>query len=86
MGRFLKENKFKSLRLVTSNYHIKRSLLEFQQQMPSKEIIPHPVFTNNFTLKSWWRSSSTAKLILLEYNKYLAIKIAYLLGRNFDYY
>src|SRR3546814_1991195 len=34
---------YKSLRLVTSNYHMARSLLEFRRLMPEIEIVPHPV-------------------------------------------
>lgn len=33
-----------SLRLVTSNYHMPRALIEFRRAMPDVEILPHPVF------------------------------------------
>lgn len=68
---WMKANKFKSLRLVTSNYHLPRSLIEFQSAMPDIKIIPHPVFTDNFELNKWWLFPMTVKLIMLEYNKYL---------------
>ena len=35
---------FRSLRLVTANYHLPRSMLEFHSAMPDVEIIEHPVF------------------------------------------
>lgn len=37
------ENNIKSLRLVTSNYHMRRALREFHNAMPDIKIIAHPV-------------------------------------------
>jgi uncharacterized SAM-binding protein YcdF (DUF218 family) len=65
-------NNFKSLRLVTSSYHINRSVAEFKSVMGNIEIIPHPVFTSNFKLSEWWKFPGTAKLLFLEYNKLIA--------------
>lgn len=65
-----KEN-FRSLRLVTANYHMRRSLLEFRRAMPAITVIPHPVFPKNFKGEDWWRWSGTTRLILREHFKYL---------------
>jgi uncharacterized SAM-binding protein YcdF (DUF218 family) len=61
-----------SLRLVTSNYHTPRSLLELKSQMPGVTIIPHPVFPGNVRLNEWWRHTGTLSLVLSEYHKYMA--------------
>lgn len=62
---------FHSLRLVTSNYHMRRSLMEFGYAMPDIVIIPHPVFA--LTVKqNWWLWPGTAHLIALEYIKFIA--------------
>ena len=39
---------FSSLRLVTANYHMPRSLLEFRRAMPAARIVPHPVLPDSF--------------------------------------
>ena len=60
-----------SLRLVTADYHMPRSLLEFRSAMPGIEIIAHPVFPDRFRRQSWWRSPGSANLLISEYDKYL---------------
>jgi uncharacterized SAM-binding protein YcdF (DUF218 family) len=67
-----KEN-FHSLRLVTANYHMPRSLLEFSAAMPDIRIVPQPVFPKAVKMREWWRWPGTATLVLGEYNKYLVV-------------
>lgn len=67
-----KEN-FRSLRLVTANYHMPRSLLEFSAAMPGIRIVPHPVFPKSVKIREWWLWPGTATLVLGEYNKYLVV-------------
>ncbi len=62
---------FRSLRLVTANYHMPRSLLEFARAMPEIKIIPNPVFPAFMTEGPWWRSRAAAAMVVSEYNKYL---------------
>jgi uncharacterized SAM-binding protein YcdF (DUF218 family) len=62
---------FHSLRLVTANYHMARSLLEFARAMPDVEIVPNPVFPEFLKEQPWWRSRRAASLMANEYDKYL---------------
>jgi uncharacterized SAM-binding protein YcdF (DUF218 family) len=62
---------FSSLRLVTSNYHMARSLLEFRRAMPAVRVVPHPVLPDSFKRDDWWQWRGTLHLIAVEYNKYL---------------
>lgn len=64
---------FKSLRLVTANYHMPRSLLEFSFALPDTDIIAHPVFPKHVKVDQWWRWPGTASLLIGEYNKYLLV-------------
>ncbi len=48
---------FHSLRLVTANYHMPRSLLEFARAMPDIEIVPHPVFPEISRGPHWWAAA-----------------------------
>ena len=70
-AEWMQEEGLKSLRLVTANYHMPRSLIEFTQAMPEVVILPHPVFPENVKMDAWWRWPGTASLIVGEYNKYL---------------
>ncbi len=60
-----------SLRLVTANYHMPRSLIEFRRAMPGVAILPHPVFPDRFKDREWWRWPGTFTLMVREYDKYL---------------
>jgi uncharacterized SAM-binding protein YcdF (DUF218 family) len=62
---------FISMRLVTANYHMPRSLLEFRQAMPGIAIVPHPVFPAQVKREEWWRWPGTAALMVSEYHKFL---------------
>jgi uncharacterized SAM-binding protein YcdF (DUF218 family) len=57
---------FRSLRLVTADYHMPRSLLEFRHALPAVVVIPHPVFPAEVRRVQWWR------LVVSEYHKYVA--------------
>lgn len=67
------EHHIKSIRLVTANYHMPRALLEFEKRIPDVDIIPEPVLPNDFYLQKWWNHAGSARLILSEYMKYIAI-------------
>lgn len=61
----------RSLRIVTANYHIPRSILEFSYAMPNVTIIPHPVFPKRVNVSEWWRFPGSTLLIISEYHKYV---------------
>jgi uncharacterized SAM-binding protein YcdF (DUF218 family) len=69
---------FKSLRLVTANYHIPRSMAQFQAEMPDVHIVANPVFPAHFKPEAWWKFSGSGKLLASEYMKFLAVKLAIL--------
>ncbi|HIJ38395.1 MAG TPA: YdcF family protein [Rhodospirillaceae bacterium] len=75
---------FHSLRLVTANYHMRRSLLEFHFAMPDVTIIPHPVFPDTVKQGQWWMWPGTAHLLASEYDKFLAAQIRHLLENPED--
>ena len=70
-ARWIGEQGFRSLRLVTAAYHMPRGLLEFRRAMPEIEIVPHPVFSPRFKQEDWWRWPGSASLLATEYSKYL---------------
>jgi uncharacterized SAM-binding protein YcdF (DUF218 family) len=62
---------FRSVRLVTANYHMPRSLLEFRHLMPDVEFIPNAVFPEHFKRNHWWAWPGSAALVVNEYTKFL---------------
>jgi uncharacterized SAM-binding protein YcdF (DUF218 family) len=70
-AQWMKQQGFHSLRLVTANYHMRRSLSEFRHALPDVEIIAHPVFPDKVKSENWWLWPGTAHLIVGEYLKYL---------------
>ncbi|MDD3029094.1 MAG: YdcF family protein [Alphaproteobacteria bacterium] len=69
-----------SMRLVTSNYHMPRSLLLFHAAMPDMTIIPTPVAPDKVKLRTWWEHPGTANLLITEYSKFLVAVICLRLG------
>jgi uncharacterized SAM-binding protein YcdF (DUF218 family) len=70
-GVWARQESVRSIRLVTSAYHMPRSLIEFQAAAPGIELVPHPVFPSNVKQEAWWRFRGTADLLIGEYHKFL---------------
>ncbi|MCL2760191.1 MAG: YdcF family protein [Desulfuromonadales bacterium] len=66
-----------SILLITSRYHMKRSMLLFRQYMPKDmAIYPYPVSVAGN--QSWWSSSGSVKLLFSEFYKYCIFRILFL--------
>ncbi len=61
----------KSLIVITSNYHMRRALLEFNQALPKTLISYYAVNPPQAHIGEWWAYSGTASLMMEEYNKLL---------------
>lgn len=69
---WLRSEHYRSIRLVTAGYHMRRSLLEFRRLLPADiTIIPHPVFPEAVAPGRFWFSRAGAGVIVIEYVKYL---------------
>ena len=69
------KNGFHSLIVVTSAYHMPRALAELSHQLPGVALIPFPVVSDRLRVEPWWSNSTTTKVVLSEYFKYLAAKL-----------
>ncbi len=78
-ARWVLKQRPKNIILVTANYHMPRSISEFEELMPQLTIHPAPVLPDDFTLSAWWLSADSRTLVLSEYHKYLASKLRHLL-------
>ena len=59
--------------VVTSSYHMPRSLAELALAMPDAELIPHAVVPRKFRDGAWWVHPIAARLLLSEYVKFLPV-------------
>lgn len=74
---WIKKNNIKSIRLVTSSYHIPRSLQEFIVYVTmgnDLKVVLNPIYSPNVNHK-WWKSWGTFRLLMMEYNKFLIVYV-----------
>jgi uncharacterized SAM-binding protein YcdF (DUF218 family) len=79
--RWVRERGFKSLIVVTSNYHMPRAIVELSHAMPDVELIPFAVVGDKWRDEPWWMSGGTLRLLLSEYVKYVAAEVRVRLAR-----
>ncbi len=70
--RWAESHGFRSLIVVTSGYHMPRTLMELGREMPNIALIPYAVVTDRLRGEPWWRDWDAAKLLAFEYVKYVA--------------
>jgi uncharacterized SAM-binding protein YcdF (DUF218 family) len=64
---------YRSLIVVTADYHMPRALLELHAALGGVTLQPYPVATASLNARRWWRTATGARRMSLEYCKYLAI-------------
>lgn len=62
---------FKSIIVVTDNFHMPRSLAEIRRTLPDARLIPFPVQQDSLHLEAPWSYSGTLKLLAREYMKFI---------------
>ncbi len=70
-----KQYGFRSVIVVTSAYHMPRSMAELNYAMPDVELQPFPVVRQDLMLHEWYAHWGTTKLLLREYLKYVAARL-----------
>jgi uncharacterized SAM-binding protein YcdF (DUF218 family) len=78
-GEWAADQAFSSLIVVTSGYHMPRSLAELADAMPGVRLIAFPVLSPELDLTAWWRDPAAFNLLVREYSKYLAAETRLLL-------
>jgi len=73
--RWARQRGFKSLIVVTSNYHMPRAIIELAHAMPDTKLIPFAVVSDRWRDEPWWMSGATLRLVLSEYAKYVAVEM-----------
>lgn len=74
VNEIIRRKNIRSLRLITSFYHMPRSEQEIWAQNHDITIIPHPVFSP-YVSEKWWKSWRSFLLILSEYHKFVYVYV-----------
>ena len=70
-SKWAKKNNIKEFILITSNYHMPRAILEFQNIMPDHQIFTFPIKPKKHNIEEWLYSYKTFNLVFIEFCKYI---------------
>lgn len=73
IAEWARKQNYRSLIVVTSDYHMARSLLEIRSALPGVVLVPYAVSTPTLDQPDWWRTEKSARRMTLEYMKYLTV-------------
>ena len=79
---WIRDNKYRSILVVTNNYHMPRSLLELRRANPGITFIAYPVINSDLKSTNWLRNPMVLKTILSEYAKYTVASVRDALGAH----
>jgi uncharacterized SAM-binding protein YcdF (DUF218 family) len=69
--RWAERRRFRSLTVVTSDYHMPRAMAEIAHQLPNTRLVAFPVMSERLRTDHWWASGPAMRLLLTEYVKYI---------------
>jgi uncharacterized SAM-binding protein YcdF (DUF218 family) len=72
--RWVKARNFKSVIVVTSNFHMPRAMAEINHQLPGVTLVPFAVVSDKVRVEAWWEDPETARLLFTEYLKYIVAR------------
>jgi len=73
--RWAQSRGFRSLIVVTSNYHMPRALAEIAHQLPDVALVPFPVVADRQRAERWWVGWGTTRRMFIEYVKFVFAKL-----------
>ncbi len=78
--RWIHDHGYRSVLVVTNNYHMLRSLHELRRADPKTEFIPYPVINSDLTRKAWFTEPDVLRTMLSEYGKVVLATVRDWLG------
>ena len=73
--KWAKKNDIKEFILITSNYHMPRAILEFENIMPNLKIYTYTITPDRHEIENWLSSYQTFGLVFTEYCKYIVANL-----------
>lgn len=71
-AKWLNRNGYRSVILVTNNYHMPRSIMELRRTAGNVDIVPWPVVNTPMDDGRWMTKPAALRVLLTEYSKYVA--------------
>lgn len=75
-GEWARKRGYDSLIVVTSAYHMPRSLAEIGDELPEVELVPYPVNPDARDYSRWESNPEIFRLLLTEYTKYIVTRLS----------
>lgn len=73
--RWIHDHGYRSVLVVTNNYHMPRSLHELRRRDVETQFIPYPVVSSDLTRKAWFTEPDVLRTMLAEYGKMAAAMV-----------
>jgi len=70
-AKWVTDHAYRSVILVTNNYHMPRSLLELGRLLDDVKLEPYPVVNTRLDHGAWMGKPEALRVLFTEYNKYL---------------
>lgn len=70
--RWIHDHDYRSVLVVTNNYHMLRSLHELRRRDAETDFIPYPVINSDLARKAWFTDPDALRIMLGEYGKMAA--------------
>src|SRR4029079_12695914 len=71
-AEWVEKHNYRSVILVTNNYHMPRSLLELRRLLQHSRVDPYPVVNSQLRDGGWLAKPAAVRVIFTEYTKNLA--------------
>jgi uncharacterized SAM-binding protein YcdF (DUF218 family) len=82
--RWAKARGIRSLIVVTANFHMPRAMVELTHELPDVALVPYGVVSEKVRVEAWWENPETARLLFLEYLKYIVARVRIWLPLSFE--
>ncbi|MCX8999184.1 YdcF family protein [Rhizobiaceae bacterium BDR2-2] len=79
-ARWISDHGYRSVLVVTNNYHMPRSLLELRRADPDTDFIAYPVVNSDLKVKNWFIDPDALRTLLSEYAKVTVATVRDLIG------
>ncbi len=80
IARWIHDKGYRSVLVVTNNYHMHRSLMELRRVDHGTEFIPYPVVNSDLKSTDWYTDPNVLRTLLAEYGKTLIVYLRNLAG------
>jgi uncharacterized SAM-binding protein YcdF (DUF218 family) len=74
-ARWMEGHRFTSALVVTSSYHMPRTMLELGRRMPNVRLHPAPVVSDRLKVSRLWDDPGLVKILALEYGKFIVASL-----------